>query len=76
MLNLVCSMVFILAQNDTERAMTIFGLVCLAGFLFYLILDSTIKGKLVPKKGPVRGFLIFLLIVVVIVFNLIIIFNK
>ncbi len=76
MLQTICSIVFMLAQNETEKGLTILGLTLFAGFMFCLILDSLIKGKLVPKKGPVRGFLIFLLIAVIIALIFVFIYYK
>ena len=72
----IASLVYMLAQNETEKNLTILGLALFAGLMFFLILDSLAKGHYIPKKGPVRGFLIFLLIVAVIAINLLIIFYK
>ena len=75
-MNVLASIMFLLAQNDTERRLTILGVTLFAALMFFLILDSLIKGQYIPKKGPIRGFLIFLLIVAVIAVNLLIIFYK
>lgn len=76
MLQTLCSLVFMLAQNDTEKSLTILGLTLFGGFMFMLILDSLIKGKWVPKKGPVRGFLIFILVMVIIALIFLFIYYK
>ncbi len=73
--NLFLSM-FMLAQNSDEKSITIVGIALFAGLMLFLILDSLAKNVYIPKKGPVRGFLIFLLIVAIIAINLLIIFNK
>ena len=76
MISLICNIMFLLAQNETEKNMTILGVTLFGAFLFFLILDSLIKGKWVPKKGPIRGFLIFLFSLAVIAIILLIIFSK
>ncbi len=76
MLQTLCSLVFMLAQNETEKSLTILGLTLFGGFMFFLILDSLIKGKWVPKKGPARGFLIFIFIMVVIALIFLFIYYK
>ena len=76
MLQTLCSLVFMLAQNETEKSLTILGLTLFGGFMFFLILDSLIKGKWVPKKGPTRGFLIFIFIMVIIALIFLFIYYK
>ena len=76
MLQTLCSLVFMLAQNETEKSLTILGLALFGGFMFFLILDSLIKGKWIPKKGPVRGFLWFILIMVIIALIFLFIYYK
>ena len=75
-MNVIASIMFLLAQNETEKRLTILGVTLFAVLMCFLILDSLIKGQYIPKKGPIRGFLIFLLIVAVIAVNLLIIFYK
>ena len=76
MLQTLCSLVFMLAQNETEKSLTILGLTLFGGFMFFLILDSIIKGKWIPKKGPIRGFLIFIFIMVIIALIFLFIYYK
>lgn len=76
MIETLCQIVYMLAQNESEKSLTIVGLALFGALIFYLILDSTIKGKLIPKKGPLRNFLIFIFIVVVIAVILLCIFLK
>lgn len=76
MANVVSSLMFMLAQNAREKDITILGIAFFAAFMMYLIIDSTVKNRYIPKKGPVRSFLIFLLIVAVIAIILLIIFYK
>jgi len=76
MMSLICNIALMLAQNETEKNMTILGVTLFCAFIFFLILDSIIKGKWVPKKGPLRGFLIFLFSIAVIAIILLIIFEK
>lgn len=68
MFDFLCSLSLMLAQNELEKKLTIFGIACFAGFMFYLILDSTIKQKFIPKAGPIRGFLIFLFLLAIVAF--------
>lgn len=60
-----------LAQTEQERKITVFGLMIFGFFLFVLFLDSINKGKMVPKKGPIKVAVIFMLVVVAIVLILI-----
>ena len=76
MLDFLCSISLMLAQNEIEKKITIFGLICFAGFMFYLCLDSVLKQKFVPKNGVIRGFLIFLFVLAIIAFIVYIIFTK
>ena len=76
MIETLCSLFMLLAQNETEKSLTVLGVTLFGGFIFFLILDSIIKNKWVPKKGPVKKFLIFIFILVVIAVALLIIFYK
>lgn len=76
MIETICQTLFLLAQNESEKTLTIVGLALFGAFIFYLILDSTIKGKLVPKKGPLRNFLIFIFIVIIVAIIMLCIFIK
>lgn len=76
MIQTLCQTIFMLAQNESEKTLTIVGLALFGALIFYLILDSTIKGKFIPTKGPLRNFLIFIFVVVVIAIILICIFLK
>ncbi len=67
MFNYISSLIMLLAQTEKEKSVTIVGLAIFAGFIFFLIVDTTIKGKFVPKKGPVKKFLIFLFLLAVII---------
>jgi len=57
-----------LSQTLTERRITILGLAFFAAFMFFLIIDSALKQKLVPKSPVVRGFLIFLFLLAIVAF--------
>lgn len=70
------SLVFLLAQNAEEKSITIVSVALFAAFLFYLIIDASVKGKLAPKKGPVKTFIIYLFIIAIIALILLIIFYK
>ena len=49
------SMAFMLAQNSQEKSATIIGLTLFAGFMFFLFVDTLIKGiPLMDKK--IKGF--------------------
>lgn len=76
MINSLVSLVFMLAQNAIEKRLTIIGVAIFGAFLLFLIMDSLAKGNFVPKKGPIRGFLIFLFIIVIVVFILLMIYYK
>ena len=76
MFNYISSLIILLAQTAKEKSVTVVGLAIFAGFIFFLIVDTTIKGKFVPKKGPVKKFLIFLFILVVIILFLLFKFYK
>lgn len=43
--------------------MTKFGVMFFAFFLFVLVLDTMAKGKLFPKKGPMKTILIFMCVI-------------
>lgn len=66
----------ILAQNNTEKTVTTIGIAMFAAFMFFLIVDSIVKQKLVPKDSAVRGFLIFLFIIAIIAYFVYTIFIK
>ncbi len=77
MLNLISSvMLFFSSQTENEKRLTILGLALFAGLIFYLILDSTIKQKWIPKNGTLRSFLIFVFILTIIAGGVYIIFVK
>ena len=76
MLQTICSFIFMLAQNETEKSLTILGVTLFGAMVFFLIVDSLIKGKWIPKKGPVRGFLIFIFILVIIALIFLFIYYK
>lgn len=76
MITFLSALSLILAQNDAEKKITILGLALFAAFMFYLILDSTIKQKFIPKNGALRGFLIFVFIIIIIALFVYIIFVK
>ena len=59
--------VLMLAQTEQEKRMTKFGVMFFAFFLFVLVLDTMAKGKLFPKKGPMKTILIFMCVVASIV---------
>lgn len=59
--------VLMLAQTEQEKRMTYFGVLFLGLLLFVWVLDTLGKGKLFPKKGPMKTILIFMFVVVVIV---------
>ncbi len=70
------SIVYMLAQNQLEKNLTIVGITLFSAFIFFLIVDSLIKGKFVPKKKDFRGFLIFVFILTIIAIILLIIYYK
>lgn len=74
MISQICKVCLLLAQNAREKNMTVIGIAFFAGFIFYLIVDSLIKGKLVPKKGPIRNFLIVVFILTIIALILLFIY--
>ncbi len=76
MMSTIASICFMLEQNALEKDLTILGITMFGFLMFFLIIDSTVKNQYVPKKGPIRGFLIFLLIVAAIVVTLLIFFYK
>lgn len=76
MIESVSRIIFLLAQTQDERSMTILGFTFLGAFLFYLILDSTIKNWHTPKNKKFRYFMIFLLLVCVFVVFAMFIWNK
>ena len=76
MINFLCSLSLLLAQNETEKTITTIGIACFAFFIFFLIIDSVVKQKFIPKDGPIRGFLIFLFLLAIIAFFVYVIFIK
>lgn len=70
------ALVFMLAQNAQEKSITIVSIALFAAFMFYLFIDASIKGKLVPKKGPVKTFVLYLFFIAIIALILLIIFYK
>jgi hypothetical protein len=76
MISYISSLALILAQNAEEKSLTYVGLAFFAGFLFFLIVDTTIKGKFVPKKSVMRNFLIVLFVLVIILLAMLFIFYK
>lgn len=59
--------IFMLAQTEQEKKMTYFGLIIFGFFLFVLVLDSLAKGKIIPKKGPMKKIVIFICVTVALV---------
>lgn len=57
----------LLAQTEQEKSITKFGVMFLGLFLFVLVLDTMAKGKLFPKKGPMKTILVFMCVVVAII---------
>ncbi len=76
MMSALASILFMLEQNSLEKDITILGVTMFGFLMFFLIIDSTVKNKYIPKKGPVRGFLIFLLLLAVVAVTLLIFFYK
>ena len=70
------SLVLLLAQNAEEKSITIVSVALFAAFMFYLFIDASIKGKWVPKKGPVKKFVVFIFIIAIVALTLLIIFYK
>ena len=76
MIEILNSISIMLAQNEAEKTITAIGIAFFAAFIFYLILDSTIKQKFIPKNPAIRGFLIFVFILAVVACVYYIIFIK
>lgn len=76
MISYISTLALLLAQNAEEKSLTYIGLALFAGFLFFLIIDTTIKGRFVPKKPVMRKFLIFLFIIIIIIIFMLFIFYK
>jgi hypothetical protein len=76
MISYISTLALLLAQNAEEKSLTYIGLALFAGFLFFLIVDTTIKGRFVPKKPIMRKFLIFLFVIIIIIIILLFIFYK
>ena len=76
MISYISTLALLLAQNAEEKSLTYIGLALFAGFLFFLIIDTTIKGRFVPKKPVMRKFLIFLFVIIIIIIIMLFIFYK
>ena len=76
MVDFLCSMSLLLAQNKLEITLTTVGIALFIGFIFFLIIDSMVKQKFVPKDGHLRGFLIFVMILSIIGLFVYVIFIK
>ena len=76
MISYISTLALLLAQTAEEKSLTYVGLALFAGFLFFLIIDTTIKGKFVPKSPVMRKFLIFFFILIVIIIFMLFIFSK
>ena len=76
MISYISTLALFLAQNAEEKSLTYIGLALFAGFLFFMIVDTTVKGRFVPKKPVMRKFLIFLFVIIVIIIILLFIFYK
>ncbi|MBR7172573.1 MAG: hypothetical protein IKD36_02140 [Clostridia bacterium] len=76
MISYISSLALMLAQTAEEKSLTYVGLAFFAGFLFFLIVDTTVKGRFVPKKSVMRNFLIVLFILVIIIIFMLFIFYK
>lgn len=55
-------MSLMLEQNDAERRLTTIGFVILAILFLVLLIDSAVKGRLVPKSGVVRAIILIIFI--------------
>ncbi len=76
MISQLCSICFMLAQNETEKRMTKIGLAFFALFVLLLIIDTTVKNKITPKSKPVQYFLIFMFIATIVALVLLLIYYK
>lgn len=76
MISYIQSLALLLAQNAEEKSYTYLGLALFAGFMFFLIIDSMVKGRFVPKKPVLRKFLIFIFVIVIIIIFMVFIFHK
>lgn len=76
MLNALCLVSLMLAQNETEKNLTKIGLAFFAVFIFMLILDTVVKHKIMPKSKPLQYFLIFLFVATIIALMLLLIYYK
>lgn len=65
-----------LAQNAMEKDLTKLGLAFFAAFMFFLIMDSTIKSRYVPKSKAVVGLLVFLFVATIIALIVLFIYYK
>lgn len=76
MISVLNSLIFLLAQNEMEKKLTKIGIAFFAFFILMLIIDATVKNKLVPKSKEMLGFLIFLFIATIIALILLLIYYK
>lgn len=74
MLNKLSSIIYMLAQNATEKRMTKLGVALFVGFLVILLIHTTIKDGWLPKSKSVTYFVIFLFIISVVALILLLIF--
>ena len=76
MLNRLSTIIYMLAQNATEKRFTKLGVALFVGLLVILIIHSTVKDGWLPKSSGLRYFIIFLFIISVIALILLLIFYK
>ena len=76
MISKICSSIYVLAQNATEKMLTKVGLAFFAFFLLILIIDATVKNKWVPKSKQMLAFIVFLFIATIIALILLLIYYK
>ena len=76
MLSMLCTQIFMLAQNEEEKGLTVLGLALFAGLMLFLLIDTFAKNKYIPKKSPLRGFIVFLMLISLIAVFLLIIYYK
>ena len=72
----ISSLALLLAQTEEEKSLTFIGVALFIGFIFFLIVDTTVKGRFVPKKPVMRKFLIVLFILMIILLFMLFIFYK
>ena len=76
MINFFNSISLLLAQTEQEKDLTVIGIALVAGFFFFLMLDTIIKNKWTPKSPVVKYFIIFLFIISIIALTVYYIFVK